>query len=60
MVLACKTPVNIMYAQTRDVGGTAMGQMIVQLPGDEAEADRALRYLETSKIPYEEVTEHDI
>jgi len=60
MVLACKTPVNIMYAQTRDVGGTAMGQMIVQLPGDEAEANRALRYLETSKIPYEEVTEHDI
>ena len=60
MVLACKTPVNIMYAQTRDVGGTAMGQMFVQLPGDEAEADRALRYLETSKIPYEEVTEHDI
>ncbi len=60
MVLACKTPVNIMYAQTRDVGGTAMGQMIVQLPGDEAEADRALCYLETSKIPYEEVTEHDI
>ena len=60
MVLACKTPVNIMYAQTRDVGGTAMGQMIVELPGDEAEADRALRYLETSKIPYEEVTEHDI
>lgn len=60
MVLACKTPVNIMYAQTRDVGGTAMGQMIVQLPGDEEEANRALRYLETAKIPYEEVTEHDI
>ncbi len=59
MVLACKTPVNIMYAQTRDVGGTAMGQMIVQLPADKTEADRALRYLETVKIPYEEVTEHD-
>ncbi len=60
MVLACKTPVNIMYAQTRDVGGTAMGQMIVQLPADKTEADRALRYLETVKIPYEEVTEHDL
>lgn len=60
MVLACKTPVNIMYAQTRDVGGKAMGQMIVQLPDDEAEANRALRYLETVKIPYEEVSEHDI
>ena len=60
MVLACKTPENIMYAQTRDVGGTAMGQMIVQLPADKTEADRALRYLETVKIPYEEVTEHDL
>lgn len=60
MVLACKTAVNIMYAQTRDVGGIAMGQMIVQLPDDEAEANRALHYLETVKIPYEEVSEHDI
>ena len=60
MVLACKTAVNIMYAQTRDVGGKAMGQMIVQLPDDEAEAARALHYLETVKIPYEEVTGDDI
>lgn len=54
MVLACKTAVNILYAQTRDVGGTAMGQMIIQLPDDAAEASRVLRYLETIKIPYEE------
>ena len=60
LVLACKVPVNIMYAQTRDVGGTAMGQMILQLPEDETEASRALHYLETVKIPYEEVDEHDI
>ncbi len=60
LVLACKVPVNIMYAQTRDVGGTAMGQMIIQLPEDETEAKRALHYLETVKIPYEEVTQHDI
>ncbi len=60
LVLACKVPVNIMYAQTRDVGGTAMGQMIIQLPEDETEAARALHYLDTVNIPYEEVREHDI
>lgn len=60
LVLACKVPVNIMYAQTRDVGGKAMGQMIIQLPPDEGEAARVLHYLEAVKIPYEEVTEHDV
>ncbi len=60
LVLACKVPVNIMFAQTRDVGGTAMGQMIIQLPAEEPDADRVCHYLDTLKIPYEEVTEHDI
>ena len=60
LVLACKVPVNIMYAQTRDVGGTAMGQMIIQLPEDKTDGERVLHYLDTVKIPYEEVREHDI
>ena len=57
MILACKTPVNIMYAATRDINGTAMGQMIVQLPEDEADARRVTNYLSTAKVPYEEVNE---
>ncbi len=60
LVLACRVPVNIMYAATRDLGGTAMGQMIIQLPEEETEAARVINYLKTVKIPYEEVTEHDI
>lgn len=60
LVLACKVPINIMYAATRDIGGTAMGQMIVQLPEGEADAARVIHYLQTVKIPFEEVTEHDI
>lgn len=59
MILASKVPVNIMYASTRDVGGKAMGQMIVQLPEDEADAARALHYLKSVKIPFEEVREND-
>lgn len=60
LVLACKVPVNIMYAATRDIGGKAMGQMIVQLPEGEADAARVIHYLQTVKIPFEEVTEHDL
>ena len=33
-MLACGKPVNIMYASTRDIGGTAYGQMVLQLPED--------------------------
>lgn len=39
MVLACKVPVNIMHADTRDIEGKAMGQMLIQLPEDEADAN---------------------
>ncbi|MDD3252024.1 MAG: ATP-binding cassette domain-containing protein [Lachnospiraceae bacterium] len=60
MILACKVPVNILYASTKDIGGKAVGQMIVQLPEDETDANRALTYLKSVEIPYEEVREHDI
>ena len=60
LVLACRTPVNILYAATRDLDGKAMGQMIIQLPEDETEARRVYSYLKTVKIPFEEVTEYDV
>ncbi len=60
MILASKVPVNIMYASTRDIGGKAVGQMIVQLPEDETDANRALNYLKSVKILFEEVTEDDV
>lgn len=60
MVLACQVPVNIMYAATRDVNGTAMGQMIIQLPKEEEASVRIMNYLKTMKVRFEEVTENDI
>lgn len=57
LVLACKVPVNILYAKTKDIQGVARGEMIVQLPEDETDAARALNYLKTAKVPFEEVTE---
>ncbi len=60
LVLACKVPVNIMYAATKDINGTAMGQMIIQLPEEEADANRVVNYLKSIHVPYEEVTRHDV
>ena len=55
MVLACKVVVNILHADTRDIGGKAMGQMIIQLPEDEVDAGRICNYLKTVGVTYEEV-----
>lgn len=30
MILACKVPINIIHAETKDINGTAMGQMVIQ------------------------------
>ena len=55
MVLACKAPVNILLADTHDIGGKAMGQMLLQLPEDEVDAGRICNYLKTVGVTYEEV-----
>lgn len=53
MVLSCNTPVNILLADTEDIGGTARGQMILQLPEDEEIAKKMIQYLEDRKLEVE-------
>ena len=53
MVLECGSPVNIMFADTRDIGGTAFGQMVLQLPDDEAVARRILAYADKKGLMLE-------
>ena len=60
VILACKVPINIMYAATRDIKGMAAGQMIVELPDSETDIERVLHYLERAKVPYEEVGKDDL
>lgn len=55
MILECKAPVNILLADTKDIGGVAHGQMILQLPEDEAVANRMIAYLQARKLTVEEV-----
>ena len=58
MILECKAPVNILLADTRDVNGTAKGQMVLQLPDDEEVADRMIRFLEERRLAVEELTDY--
>ena len=55
MVLECGCPVNIMFADTRDIGGTAFGQMVLQLPDDEAVIRRILAFAEARGLMLEEM-----
>lgn len=55
MVLECKTPVNILFADTKDIDGKAFGQMVIQLPDDELSRKRISAYLHANQIAHEEV-----
>lgn len=54
--LECRAAVNILGADTKDIGGKAFGQMLLQLPDDEASSVRILNYLDSKKYKYEEVS----
>ncbi len=54
-ILECKAPVNIMFADTKNIDGKAFGQMIIQLPEDENLSNRVLAYLRTQDIIVKEV-----
>lgn len=54
-ILECKAPVNIMFADTKNIDGRAFGQMIIQLPEDENLSNRVLAYLRTQDIIVKEV-----
>lgn len=55
MILTCKAPVNILLADTRDIGGVAHGQMILQLPEDTDAAEKMIQYLKNRKLEVEEL-----
>lgn len=54
MVLRCNAPVNILFANTKDIDGKAFGHMIVQLPDDPMAVRQILTYLDMENITYEE------
>ncbi|WP_251212454.1 methionine ABC transporter ATP-binding protein [Adlercreutzia murintestinalis] len=54
MTVQCDVMVNILSANTENIGGKAFGQMLIQLPDDEAARQRIRAYLDSRGILYEE------
>ena len=52
MILSCGAPVSIVYADTRSIEGKLYGHTVLQLPGDEATADKLKRWLRDQGISY--------
>ncbi len=51
--------VNILGADTRNVGGKAFGSMLLGLPEDKSEAAKAMNYLRAQKdVSVEEVPDY--
>jgi D-methionine transport system ATP-binding protein len=55
IVMECKAPINIWFAESKNLNGTAVGQMILQLPEDEIIANKIINYMKTEQIRFEEV-----
>jgi D-methionine transport system ATP-binding protein len=54
IAMECQVPVNIVFADTKDIDGIIYGQMVIQLPEDERETQRVLIWLDENKITYKE------
>jgi len=55
MVLECKEVVNIIFADTKNIDGKAVGQIVIQLPEKELAAQKILNYLKAKGLTVEEV-----
>ena len=55
MVLHTGTPVSIVFADTRSLNGRLYGQMILQVPEDDAIMKKMLEFLRTAEVSFEEV-----
>ena len=50
-----KTPLNILYADTKNLNGKAEGEMILQLPEDQITADKMIEYFRQENLSVEEL-----
>ena len=56
LVLTYRTPVNILYADTKNIKGQAQGEMILQRPEIEEVANKMIQYLRDINMGVEEVS----
>ena len=55
MILQFNTPVNILYANTKDVGGIAKGDMVITLPEDKHMQVDMIEFLKSKGLEVQEV-----
>lgn len=55
VILEYKTPLNILYANTKTINGNAEGEMILQLPESKEIADRMIAYFKEKGLGVKEV-----
>lgn len=55
MILDCQCPVNILYADTKELDGKPYGQMMIELPEGEREGEKVTAWLKNSRIEWQEV-----
>ncbi len=59
LAIECGVKVNILGADTRNVGGKAFGSMIIGLPNDPGDAEKALQFIRQQKdVTAEEVPDY--
>ena len=58
LAMQCHVAVNIRFADTREVNGKLFGQMILQLPEDHLQQEKAIYFLQNKGLRVEEVTGH--
>lgn len=56
LVLEFRTPVNILYADTKNINGQAEGEMILQLPEDSETAEKMIQYLKNIHMGVKELS----
>lgn len=55
MVLECQTPVNILSADTKETDSASYGQVTMELPDEDRDADRILSWLKKNSMEWQEV-----
>ena len=58
MILTFKEPVNILKADTKNVGGVAKGEMILEIPADSKHAEEMKAYLKEHGLDLEEADDY--
>ena len=52
LILESGVPINILFADTKDVGGTAVGQMLIQVPDGDRAIERVCACLDLKQVKY--------